>query len=160
MLQFTENDRVSAQRNQNSPWENAVVVDVDAMDVDLPYRVQFNNGSHRWVRPINIRPRVSSTPQLQYRSKTSGMDGLSPWRDILSAYADEKGSVAKFDYRNSSIRLEYVEIRIKPEFVPGYYQCVDDSDRYTKGEVVQFAHHGELDDTRAEWIRVNVTPAE
>jgi hypothetical protein len=84
--------------------------------------------------------------ELEYRSKTSSTSEISRWRKLL---LEEGGST--WDYRSAPTRLTYLEIRIKPKFVPGYFRDTTDN------EVVWFEDEGP---TCPERVRVNVTPAE
>jgi hypothetical protein len=97
---------------------------------------------------------MAEQPQLQYRVKTTEMREISRWRDLSEQYLNREEVLEEgWDYRKSSIKIEYLELRVKPtfRFEPGYFQDTSD------GEVVYF---NEETPTLPGWIRVNVTPAE
>jgi hypothetical protein len=85
--------------------------------------------------------------ELQYRIQTTAIGYLSCWRAVPS-----DGDI--WDYRDEESAIIYFEVRVKPEFVPGYYQ--DNGDQ----EVRWFAEVPKHKTAVGEWVRVNVTPAE
>jgi hypothetical protein len=95
--------------------------------------------------------------EIQYRAQTSSTGEISGWRDLV-------GGEGTWDYRStaSGTRLEFIEIRIKPKFVPGYYQCTSAPEfaRFASGEVLRMDSEDDLLRTDCAWIRVNVTPAD
>lgn len=93
--------------------------------------------------------------ELEYRIKTTSMGAISRWRE-LTMEPDNA-----WDYQQHDSKIEYFEIRTKPTFEPGYFQCADapEGAYYSVGEVVWMDSQGEIDRTDCTWARVNVTLA-
>lgn len=96
--------------------------------------------------------------ELEYRIKTTSMPNISRWRELKLEEADPN----LWDYQHSTVKVEYFEIRVKPTFEPGYFQCTGTLvvTAYRTNDVVWMASQGEIDRTDCTWVRVNVTPAD
>ena len=81
--------------------------------------------------------------QLQCRIQTSATGEISDWRDV------SWDNHAKWDYREAVTRLEYVEIRVKPEFVPGYYRYIRAIEGGVTRNSVHYFSHGDVIDLEA-----------
>ena len=55
--------------------------------------------------------------ELEYRVKTTTMGNVGVWQRVTT------GGLT-WDCRDTEIKIEFFEIRVKPEFVPGWYQYV------------------------------------
>lgn len=99
--------------------------------------------------------------QLQYRIQTSLMDEPTAWRDISP---EDLSPSMRWDYRRDGIKIELFEIRVKPEFVPGWYQYVgpesDPRNSIHYFEHLQDSGYRDGDLFEQTYRRYEVTPAE
>jgi hypothetical protein len=97
--------------------------------------------------------------ELEYRSKTNHTSEISGW---CTLELTERGG-GRWDYREAKElgdALEYLEIRVKPDFIPGYYQCTEEGLHFGIGEILWMGSQADIDHTKCGWSRVNVTLAE